>query len=84
MYQENAFKNHLKKRTAFCSGSIFLALLGLLNEGRQCSRRALKVNHLRAIFFQREHKRFMSFPHTNKTQVVEIPPRVRQGPAYST
>ena len=27
---------------------------------------------------------FMSFLHTNKTQVVEIPPRVRQGPAYST
>ena len=25
----------------------------------------------------------MSFLHTNKTQVVEIPPRVRQGPAYS-
>ena len=27
---------------------------------------------------------FMSFLHTNKTQVVEIPPRVRQGPTYST
>ena len=27
---------------------------------------------------------FMSFLHTNKTHVVEIPPRVRQGPAYST
>ena len=27
---------------------------------------------------------FMSFLHTNKTQVIEIPPRVRQGPAYST
>ena len=26
----------------------------------------------------------MSFLYTNKTQVVEIPPRVRQGPAYST
>ena len=26
----------------------------------------------------------MSFLHTNKTQVVEIPPRVRQGPTYST
>ena len=25
----------------------------------------------------------MSFLHTNKTPVVEIPPRVRQGPAYS-
>ena len=28
--------------------------------------------------------RFMSFLHTNETKVVEIPPRVRQGPAYST
>ena len=27
---------------------------------------------------------FMSLLHTNKTHVVEIPPRVRQGPAYST
>ena len=27
---------------------------------------------------------FMSFLQTNKTQVVEIPPRVRQGPTYST
>ena len=26
----------------------------------------------------------MSFLHTNKTQVVEIPPQVRQGLAYST
>ena len=25
---------------------------------------------------------FMPFLHTNKTQVVQIPPRVRQGPAY--
>ena len=27
---------------------------------------------------------FMSFLHNNKTQVVEIPPPVRQGPSYST
>ena len=27
---------------------------------------------------------FMSFLHTDKTQVAEIPPWVRQGPAYST
>ena len=27
---------------------------------------------------------FMSFLHTNKTQVIEIPPQVRQGPTYST
>ena len=38
-------------------------------------------------FFQREHNiylHFMSFLQTDKTQVVEIPSRVRQGPAYST
>ena len=27
---------------------------------------------------------FMSFLHTNKTQVAEIPPGVRRRPAYST
>ena len=27
---------------------------------------------------------FMLFVHTNKTQVVEIPPQARHGPAYST
>ena len=45
-------------------------------------------NTLHAIFFFREniniYLHFMSFLHTNKTQVVEIPPRVRQGPAYFT
>ena len=42
---------------------------------------------LRAIFFRENiniYLHFMSFLHTNKPQVVEIPPRVRQGPAYST
>ena len=46
-----------------------------------------KVIPLRAIFFMENiniYLHFMSFLHTNKTQVVEIPPRVRQGPAYST
>ena len=44
-------------------------------------------NPLRAIFFRDNINRylhFMSFLHTNETQVFEIPPRVRQGPAYST
>ena len=44
-------------------------------------------NPLRAIFFRENiniYLHFMSFFHTNKTQVVEIPPRVRQGSAYST
>ena len=43
---------------------------------------------LYVLFFFRDniniYSYFMSFLHTNKTQVVEIPPRVRQGPAYST
>ena len=45
------------------------------------------VNPLRAIFFRENiniYLHFMSFFHTNNTQLVEIPPRVRQGPAYST
>ena len=47
----------------------------------------LFVNSLRAEFFRGNtniYLHFMSFLHTNKTQVVEISPRVRQGPAYST
>ena len=45
------------------------------------------VNPLHAIFFRENiniYLHFMSFLHTDYTQVVEIPPRVRQGPAYST
>ena len=44
----------------------------------------VRVNPLRAKFFRGNlniYLHFMSFLHTNKTQVVEIPPRVRQGPA---
>ena len=44
-------------------------------------------NPLRAKFFRENiniYSHFMSFLHINKTQVVEIPPWVRQGPAYST
>ena len=46
-----------------------------------------KLNPLHAIFFRENiniYLHLMSFLHINKTQVVEIPPRVRQGPAYST
>ena len=43
---------------------------------------------LYVLFYFREniniYLHFMSFLHTNKTQVVEIAPRVKQGPAYST
>ena len=44
-------------------------------------------NPLRATFLRENiniYLYFMSFLHTNKTQVVEISPRVRQGPAYAT
>ena len=47
----------------------------------------LGLNPLRAKFFRENINIYfhsMSFLHTNKTNVVEIPPRVRQGPAYST
>ena len=42
---------------------------------------------LRATFFRENiniYLHLLSFLHTNKTQLVEIPPRVRQGPACST
>ena len=45
------------------------------------------INPLRAIFFRENiniYLHFVSFLHINKTQVAEIPPQVRQGPAYST
>ena len=45
------------------------------------------LNPLHAKFFRGSiniYLHLMSLLHTNKTQVVEIPPRVRQGPAYST
>ena len=42
-------------------------------------------NPLRAILFRENiYLYFMSFLHTNKKQVVEIPPQVIQGPAYTT
>ena len=45
------------------------------------------LNPLRAKFLEENiniYLHFMSFLHADKTQVVEIPPRVRQGPVYST
>ena len=45
------------------------------------------INPFDAKFFRENinvYLHFMSFLHIDKTQVVEIPPRVRQGPAYST
>ena len=54
--------------------------------GQGASIAVLSINPLRAIFLRDNiniYLYFMSFLHTNNTQVVEIPPRVRQGPAYS-
>ena len=51
------------------------------------SEHMLLINPLRAIFFRKNtniYLHFMSFLYNNKTEVDEIPPRVRQGPAYST
>ena len=51
------------------------------------SEHILQNNPLHAKFLRENiniYLHFMSFLHTNKTQVVEIPPRVRQGPAYFT
>ena len=48
---------------------------------------SVNFNPLRAKFFRVNiniYLYFMPFLHNNKTQVVQIPPRVRQGPAYST
>ena len=45
------------------------------------------INPSRAKFFWGNiniYLHFMSFLHTDKTHVVEIPPRVTQGPAYAT
>ena len=50
-------------------------------------RKAVSFNPLRAKFVAENiniYLHFMSFLHTNKTQVVEIPPRVKPGPAYFT
>ena len=61
--------------------SVNKAMLGLVLDWCQA------INPLRAKFLRENiniYLYFMSFLHTNKTQVVEIPPRVRQGPAYST
>ena len=45
------------------------------------------INPLRAKLLRENinmYLHFMSFLHTNKTQVAEIPPGVRRRPAYST
>ena len=47
----------------------------------------IQINPLHAKFLRENiniYLHFMSFLHSDKTHVVEIPPWVRQGPAYST
>ena len=77
---------YVKWQLLFCSG------LNVLNVFQWASSFSFphllqEFNPLRAKFL-RENKNvnlhFMSFLHTDKTQVVEILPWVRQGPAYST
>ena len=48
---------------------------------------ANEINPLRAKFLGENiniYLHFISFLYIDKTQVVQIPPRVRQGPVYST
>ena len=66
--------------------SQILILLSTEQEAKTWGK-AKHFNPLRAKFLRENiniYLHFMSFLHTNKTQVAEIPPRVRQGPAYST
>ena len=59
----------------------------LMEEIREYKVGVNTINPLHAKFFRGNiniYLHLMSFLHTNKTQVVEIPPRVRHGPAYST
>ena len=66
---------------------IFINFLSVASAGQKYKYFNKTVNPLRAKFVRENiniYLRFMSFLHTNRTRVVEIPPRVRQGPAYST
>ena len=52
-----------------------------------CLYATIGINPLRAKFLRENiniYLHFMSFLHIDKTQIVEIPPWVRQWPAYST
>ena len=74
-------------KEAFADEALFAVLTKKLGDLLQLVRAQCSINPLHAIFFRENiniYLHFMSFLHTNKTQVVEIPPRVRQGPAYST
>ena len=73
---KNAFENVICKMLAILSWSQCV-----------CVPHRFIDNPLRANFFRVNVNMYlhsMSFLRTNKTQVVEIPPWVRQGPAYTT
>ena len=62
-------------------------LVPVIQCGQNETGAATLINPLRAKLLRENidiYLHFMSFLHTNKTQVAEIPPRVREGPAYST
>ena len=66
----------------YAFGAVFFENLMKQREGM-----LVLINSLRAKFLRQNiniYLHFLSFLHTNKTQVSEITPRVRQGPAYST
>ena len=57
----------------------------VIKKKKQCV--SVTINPLHAKFFRVNINMYlhsMSFLRTNETQVVEIPPPVRQGPAYTT
>ena len=58
-----------------------------IEKATQTNAISISFNPSRAKFFRENtniYLHFMSFLHTNKAHAVEIPPRVRQGPAHST
>ena len=68
-----------KWRYSMCWTMVWTAWLMMIHQ----MKRSVVINPLRAEFFRRNmniYLHFMSFLHTNKTQVVEIPPQIRQGP----
>ena len=60
---------------------------GFVYSNTECKAFPIQINPLRAKLLRENiniYLHFMSFLHTNKTQVAEIPPGVRRRPAYST
>ena len=87
--QENVFENVVGKLAAILSRSQYARYL-YVEQFLSSHTMLVDIFHTwkLTLYVLREniniYLHFMSFLHTNKTQVVEIPPRVRHGPAYST